>query len=97
MRLQQCVRHADAHRLDMKNFVDKPIPRLPSYESLSETLIEETPTGHEDLDTIPAGLDAIKGHGEGTKPGVVSAKQKAELWRYNADLVFKVGEDVVCF
>jgi len=28
---------------------------------------------------------------------VVPAKQKVELWRYNTNLVFKVGENIVCF
>ena len=81
----------------MKNFINRPIPRLLRYELLLKNILEETPAGHDDLDTIPAVLDVIKGLGKETEPGVVSAKQKVELWRYNANLVFKVGENIVCF
>ena len=81
----------------MKNFINRPIPRLLRYELLLKNILEETEAGHEDLDTIPAVLDVIKGLGKETEPGVVSAKQKVELWRYNANLVFKVGENIVRF
>ena len=90
------MRHADAHRLDMKSFINRPIPRLLRYELLLKGILEETPAGRDDIETIPAVLDVIKGLGKETEPGVVSAKQKVELWRYNADLVFKAGEYVVC-
>ena len=79
----------------MKNLINRPIPRLLRYELLLKNILEETPAGHEDLDTIPAVLDVIKGLGKETEPGVESAKQKVELWRYNANLVFKVGENIV--
>lgn len=81
----------------MKNFINRPIPRLLRYELLLKNILEETPPGHDDLDTIPAVLDVIKGLGKETEPGVVSAKQKVELWRYNSGLVFKAGENIVCF
>ena len=81
----------------MKNFINRPIPRLLRYELLLKNILEETGAGHDDLDTIPAVLDVIKGLGKETEPGVVSAKQKVELWRYNSGLVFKVGENIVCF
>jgi hypothetical protein len=80
----------------MKSFINRPIPRLLRYELLLQGILKETPAGHEDLETIPAVLDVIKGLGKETEPGVVSAKQKVELWRYNAGLVFKPGEYVVC-
>ena len=80
----------------MKNFINRPIPRLLRYELLLKGILEETAAGHEDLETIPAVLDVIKGLGKETEPGVVSAKQKVELWRYNANLVFKAGEHIVC-
>lgn len=79
----------------MKSFINRPIPRLLRYELLLQGVLKETPAGHDDLDTIPAVLDVIKGLGKETEPGVVSAKQKVELWRYNANLVFKPGEYVV--
>lgn len=79
----------------MKNFINRPIPRLLRYELLLKGILKEPSAGHEDLDTIPAVLDVIKGFGKETEPGVVSAKQKVELWRHNANLVFKAGEHIV--
>ncbi|KAE9411081.1 hypothetical protein BT96DRAFT_247819 [Gymnopus androsaceus JB14] len=43
--VQKCTRHPDAHRLDMKNFVGWPIPRLLRYELLLKGILEETPAG----------------------------------------------------
>lgn len=80
----------------MKNFINRPIPRLLRYELLLKNILDETEDGHEDLDTIPSVLEAIKALGKETEPGVVSAKQKVEVWRYNSNLVFKQGEAIVC-
>lgn len=93
--LKQCVRHPDAHRLDMKSFINRPIPRLLRYELLLKGIMDESPAGHEDLDEIPNVVDVIKALGKETEPGVQSAKIKVEVWRYNAHLVFKQGETVV--
>ncbi|KAI0358188.1 Dbl-like domain-containing protein [Trametes cingulata] len=90
--VDQCTRHPDAHRLDMKNFINRPIPRLLRYELLLKNILDETPEGHEDRDYIPQVLEVIKALGKETEPGVVSAKQKVEVWRYNSNLVFKSGE-----
>ena len=79
----------------MKIFINRPIPRLLRYQLLLKDILDRTPAGHEDLDTIPTFLDVIKGLGKETEPGVVSAEQKVKLWRYNADLIFKAGEHVV--
>ena len=79
----------------MKSFINRPIPRVLRYELLLQGILKETPPGRDDIETIPAVLDVIKGLGKETEPGVVSAKQKVELWRYNANLVFKPGEYVV--
>lgn len=57
--------------------------------------MEASPPNHEDRDTIPQVLEVIKDLGKATEPGVGSAKQKVELWRYHANLVFKPGEIVV--
>ncbi|KAI1790239.1 Dbl-like domain-containing protein [Ganoderma leucocontextum] len=92
--VDQCTRHADAHRLDMKNFINRPIPRLLRYELLLKNILDETPEGHEDRDYIPQVLDVIKALGKETEPGVVSAKQKVEVWRYNSNLVFKKEEQI---
>lgn len=57
--------------------------------------MDESPPGHEDKYEIPQVLEVIKALGKDTEPGVVSAKQKVELWRYNSNIVFKPGELVV--
>jgi hypothetical protein len=95
MPLKQCVRHADAHRLDMRSFINRPIPRLLRYELLLKGIMDESPPEHEDHDEIPNVVDVIKALGKETEPGVQSAKTKVEVWRYNAHLVFKQGETVV--
>ncbi|KAJ6474687.1 signal transducer [Mycena vitilis] len=92
--VDQCVRHPDAHRLDMKNFINRPIPRLLRYELLLKGILDETANGHDDRKEIPQVLEVIKALGKDTEPGVVSAKQKVELWRYNSNFVFKPGEGI---
>ncbi|KAJ7308583.1 Dbl-like domain-containing protein [Mycena albidolilacea] len=86
------IRHPDAHRLDMKSFINRPIPRLLRYELLLKGILEETPPDHSDRYTIPQLLEIIKSLGKESEPGVGSAKQKVELWRYNSNIVFKPGE-----
>ena len=58
--------------------------------------MEGSPPGHADKDAIPQVLEVIKDLGKATEPGVTTAKQKVELWRYHANLVWKAGETVVC-
>jgi len=79
----------------MKNFINRPIPRLLRYELLLKGIMDETPPGHEDLESIPNVIDVINALGKETEPGVFSAKQKVDVWRYNAGLVFKPGESIV--
>ncbi|KAJ7777436.1 Dbl-like domain-containing protein [Mycena metata] len=86
------IRHPDAHRLDMKNFINRPIPRLLRYELLLKGILDETPVDHSDRYSIPQLLEIIKALGKESEPGVGSAKQKVELWRYNSNIVFKPGE-----
>ncbi|KAE9384850.1 hypothetical protein BT96DRAFT_1007658 [Gymnopus androsaceus JB14] len=113
--VQKCTRHPDSHRLDMKNFINRPIQRLLRYELLLKGILEETPAGpvnrhagssrqsassshggnvaeHEDRTVIQQVLNVIRRLGKDTEPGVVRAKSKVELWRYNEGLVFKQGE-----
>ncbi|KAI0792219.1 Dbl domain-containing protein [Abortiporus biennis] len=90
--VETCTRHPDAHRHDMKSFINRPIPRLLRYELLLKSILDETPEGHEDKESIPQVLELIKSLGKETEPGVESAKQKVEVWRYNSNLVFKQGE-----
>ncbi len=79
----------------MKNFVNRPIPRLARYELLLKGIMEASREGHEDHESIPQVIEITKALLKETQPGVVSAEQKVELWRYNANLVFKPGEAVV--
>lgn len=78
----------------MKNFINRPIPRLLRYELLLKGILDVTPTDHDDMYEIPHVIEVIKSLGKETEPGVASAKQKVELWRYNSNLVFKTGESV---
>ena len=79
----------------MKNFTYCPIPYLLRYDLLLKNILEETPAGHEDCEAIPEVFDIIRSIGKDSEPGVQSAKQKVQIWCYNADLVFKTGEAVV--
>lgn len=79
----------------MKAFINRPIPRLLRYQLLMESVLKETPADHEDRIAIPQLLEVIKTLGKETEPGVASAEQKVDLWRYNANIMFKPGEHVV--
>ncbi len=81
----------------MKNFINRPIPRLLRYDLMFKSILEETPDDHEDKNAIPEVLELIKSLGKESEPGVVSLKQKVELWRYNSNLVFRPGEMIVSF
>ena len=80
----------------MKNFINRPIPRLLRYELLLKQILSETPASHNDRKEVPPVIELIKSLGRETEPGVANAKQKVELWKYNSSLVFKSGEYVVC-
>ncbi|KAF8517935.1 Dbl-like domain-containing protein [Hysterangium stoloniferum] len=92
--VEQCTKHHESRRLDIKAFNYRPIPRLLRYDLLLKSIMTASPPEHEDRDTIPQVLEVIKSLGKDSEPGVVSAKQKVELWKYNANLVFKPGETV---
>jgi RhoGEF domain len=82
----------------MKSFVNRPIPRLLRYELLLKGIMEETQEGHDDHVMIPNVIDVIKALGKESEPGVTAAKEKVELWKYNANIVFhKPGEFVVSY
>jgi hypothetical protein len=93
--IQAAVRHPDAHRLDLKNFINRPIPRLLRYELLLKQILAETPVNHDDRHAIPPVIELIKSLGKDTEPGLANAKQKVELWKFNEGIVFKSGEHVV--
>uniref|UniRef100_A0A0W0F0H3 Putative Dbl-like domain-containing protein n=1 Tax=Moniliophthora roreri TaxID=221103 RepID=A0A0W0F0H3_MONRR len=90
--VEDCTRNPEARRLDMKNFINMPISRLLRYQLLLKGILDETSPGHEDQEDIPQVLETIKALGKDIEPGVASAKQKVELWRFNSNFVFKPGE-----
>ncbi|OAX37661.1 Dbl-like domain-containing protein [Rhizopogon vinicolor AM-OR11-026] len=92
--IDQCIRHPDAHRLDMKNLLNRPIPRLLRYQLLLKAILDETPAGHEDREAIPKVLETLNALCKEFEPGIQSAKQKVQLWCYNSNLQFKLGESV---
>ncbi|KIJ55471.1 hypothetical protein M422DRAFT_151724 [Sphaerobolus stellatus SS14] len=92
--VEQCTRNPESRKLDIKAFIYRPIPRLLRYDLLLKGILQASPIDHEDKETIPQVLEVIKALGKDSEPGVVSAKQKVELWKYNANLVFKPGEAV---
>ncbi|EJD07469.1 Dbl domain-containing protein [Fomitiporia mediterranea MF3/22] len=88
------IRNPDSRRLDMKNFVHRPVARLARYELLLGTILKETPPNHEDRETIPQTLEVLKSLLKETNTGVKSANERVEIWRYNQNLVFKPGEAI---
>ncbi|KAH9008657.1 hypothetical protein EDB84DRAFT_1595503 [Lactarius hengduanensis] len=76
----------------MKNFVNRPIPHLARYELLLKGIMEASHDGHKDHESIPQFIEVINSLLEEMQPGVASAEQKVELWQYNTNLVFKLGE-----
>jgi RHO1 GDP-GTP exchange protein 1/2 len=94
-KLQEQTRHADAHRLDMKNFINRPIPRLARYQLLLDNLLTKTPPNHDDRIAIPEVIETIKSVARDADRWVASAKSKVEIWRYNSSLAFKSGESYV--
>lgn len=90
--IDQCLKYPDARRLDLKFFINRPIPRLLRYELLLRGVLDETGALHDDRDVIPQVIEVIKTLAKDTEPGVQSAKLKVEVWRYNSSLVFRPGE-----
>ena len=81
----------------MKHFVHRPIPRLLRYEQLLHEILQASPPGHEDRQAIPNVVEILKSIRKDTEPGIMSAEQKVDLWRYNSSIVFKPGEYYVSF
>jgi hypothetical protein len=79
----------------MSHFIHRPIPRLVRYELLLRGILETAPPGHEDKTAIPSVIEILKSLGKDTEPGVASAEQKVDLWKYNSSIVFKPGEHFV--
>jgi len=59
--------------------------------------MQASPPGHEDRQTIPNVIEILKSTGKDAAPGVTSAEQKVDIWKYNSSIVFKPGEYYVSF
>jgi RHO1 GDP-GTP exchange protein 1/2 len=81
----------------MEAFINHPISHLLRYRLLMESVLEETPSDHEDRTTIPQILEVIEALSKETEPGVASAEQKVKIWRYHSNLMFKRSDHVVSF
>lgn len=80
----------------MKEFLNFPISRLSEYEHLLKAIYNSTRRDHDDRAAIPQVIEVIKDLQREVEPGVISSKQRVQLWQYNAHIVFKPGEVVVC-
>ncbi|KAF9236101.1 hypothetical protein BU15DRAFT_64291 [Melanogaster broomeanus] len=92
--VEQCTCHPDPDRLDMKNFINRPVPRHLRYELLLNSMLEETPAGHEDRKAILQALEIINSLGKDSEPGVDSTKENVQLWCYHSNVALKVGKSV---
>ena len=90
-----CVRYSGGHRLDAHVINNLTPCFLHSELLLQENILNETPARH--ADTTPVSMSAIKGPGIEAEHEVVSADKKLELLGYDANLVFKDGENTVSF
>ena len=79
----------------MKTFIHRPIARLLRYDLLLSSILNETPPKHEDRDSIPQVLEVLRALGKETDSATEASKEKVDIWRYNANLVFKPGESIV--
>lgn len=60
MHLQQAKRHPDAHRLELKHFLNRPSEHLQKYPVLLEAVCNETDKGNPDADFLTEAIEAIK-------------------------------------
>ncbi|KAF5361963.1 hypothetical protein D9756_002198 [Leucocoprinus leucothites] len=90
--VERQIRHQDSHRFVMKDFINRPIPRLERYEQLLREIMNSSPEGHSDHSDLPSVIKAITSVRAAADPGFRDATVKVDLWGYSANLVFKHGE-----
>jgi RHO1 GDP-GTP exchange protein 1/2 len=73
----------------------RPVARLLRYPLLLGAIMSACSQSHDDRDSIPQVLEVIKDLGKACDGGVEAAKQRVELWRYDANLTFRTGEQIV--
>lgn len=89
------MRHPEARKLDIKAFINRPIPRMLRYNLLLSSILAVTPEGHSDQQDIPLVSELIGALGRSMDHCTATAERKVELWRYQRNLRWKAGEEVV--
>ncbi|KAF9517876.1 hypothetical protein BS47DRAFT_1429505 [Hydnum rufescens UP504] len=92
--VEDAQRHPDARRLDIRSFINRPIPRMLRYDLLLNSILKETPDGHSDKQSIPEVSELIRALGKSLDHCIATAERKVEMWRYNRSLVWKPGEEI---
>ncbi len=92
---QDALRHPDARKLDIKAFINRPIPRMLRYNLLLSSILAVTPEGHSDQQDIPLVSELISALGRSMDHCTATAERKVELWRYKRNLRWRIGEEVV--
>ena len=57
--MQQCARHPDAHRLDLKHFLNRPSDYPQKHPAMLEAICETT-EGISDIEFLQEAIEAIK-------------------------------------
>jgi RHO1 GDP-GTP exchange protein 1/2 len=65
------------------------------YDLLLNSILKETPDGHSDKQSIPEVSELIRALGKSMDHSIATAERKVEMWRYNRNLVWKPGEEIV--
>ena len=74
-RWQQCARHPDAHRLELKHFLNRPSEHLQKYPVTLEAICNETADGNPDAEFLKVAIEAIK-----------KLQAIAQLWTFQASM-----------
>lgn len=70
---QQCAKHPDAHRLDLKHFLNRPSEHLQKYPITLDAILKETTEGNPDADFLTEAIEAIR-----------KLQSVAQLWTWQA-------------
>lgn len=92
--VEEAKNHLDARKLDIRSFINRPIPRLLKYELILKNMLQDTPQDHPDQFDLSQVCDILRDLGIASQHGAVASKRKVDLWRYSADLVFNSGDYV---
>lgn len=58
--LQQCAKHPDSRRFDLKHFLSRPSEHLQKYPVLLEAIMQETTDGNPDVEYLQEAVQAIR-------------------------------------